>query len=1114
MKNGFLLALIMIICANSAFSISISRSERIEAAKVYEIVSDTTPRLRPATVSVPYFEDFEAGDGGWTTSAFGPLCQWQRMTNPELIFVHSDIYGTMIDLGDPRPAYLPFSHSGNSCFWYGNPENGSFIGEPFDHSPFGGPEFTGGNSEDEHGGRLISPLLETDELAHISFSFWTWWEVECIDIDAFDMMYILISTDTGVSWDTLNWLNPPFSRLPGWDHWEGYSSGGYLEPGVWIKWTYFLDPEYSGHNIILQFLFSTEDPLYNGFRGWFIYDLYDSCGLEEAQLIRRPEYPNPLGVVDCHLDPNPFPHEFIIENIGGEAAEEVFLTIDLPTELDLSFGMPSVPLGTMAPGEKDTVYWEIEVLDPPLEDTSYCWHVVVTSADSLIGYHDNFEGDEPLFIGDENFDYCDVRLPFGPESAVTGFGVVGIPSDGSDEYPSHVYSVLTSEYFYLSSWVEAYIAFWYWLSVPQIDPSGWSRDGEDGFLVEIEINHGSWTQLDEYGVGLLLPRYDAYIDEWVDNPIANRMAYCDSSGRWIEVVSQNLIGMGVLNTDDTVRIRFVFGSTSFDNREGFFLDEFRLSTVQYPIGPFLHTLCVDVSGTHTPNATLVTPADSSSSSCERQEIVINVGGESIVDSSRVVIWVDNTNHFTVNEGNLSVDASMGAVIAQFPVGQTWLEGWHNARLDTCYNILGCNLDSPLVFDFLIDLTPPVASLTDPSGGVFYGSNDLPIVIGLEDTLTGVDSASIQVVFCGNSFNIGHAAVGWDGSEIIFSPLLTGTGNTWIDCPEVCIIAADSPDYCEPNIDTTCFEISVVYSPPTAELVVPNINDITSCDDQQIVIALFDSIGIEDSGAVMILNEREYTTGIDTELEITNDTLYFTPSVNWWHNQTVEGSLVEFYNIHGTRNIDTTDFSFMVDLESPIVQPLVPVVGTITSDEYQITQFSLEDYPAGLDLSTLQIICDGRVIDFEDGIWLSSENGGIFEIRPSEIGFSFTPGDTVDMHVYICDDPDLCSPNCTTTVWRFVVEPKTSCIAEPNPFTPNGDNVNDIVLFDYPHSYTRTAQLTIYNLENIEVYHYELNGSFAWDGRDAQGKMLKQGLYLYLLINEARVVCNGTVLLLR
>jgi hypothetical protein len=208
------------------------------------------------------------------------------------------------------------------------------------------------------------------------------------------------------------------------------------------------------------------------------------------------------------------------------------------------------------------------------------------------------------------------------------------------------------------------------------------------------------------------------------------------------------------------------------------------------------------------------------------------------------------------------------------------------------------------------------------------------------------------------------------------------------------------------------------------------------------------------------------------------------------------------------------FGFVVDLHPPEVTPQTPLPRSFTSDEYQEIVIKLADVPAGLDLSTFQVICDGRILMVDDGIWTSLADGGSFTIRPPELGFAFTAGETIEVRVDICDEPDLCAPNCTTAIWEFYTEPKTVCTAYPNPFTPDNNNINDCVIFDYPHSYTNNAKLTIFNLRNIVINETDIHGVTTWFGVDNHGKALHEGLYLYIIESDGRVVCNGSVLLMR
>ena len=93
---------------------------------------------------------------------------------------------------------------------------------------------------------------------------------------------------------------------------------------------------------------------------------------------------------------------------------------------------------------------------------------------------------------------------------------------------------------------------------------------------------------------------------------------------------------------------------------------------------------------------------------------------------------------------------------------------------------------------------------------------------------------------------------------------------------------------------------------------------------------------------------------------------------------------------------------------------------------------------------------------------------------------------------------------------------------PNPFTPDGDGINEIAVFDYPYMFSEDAELQIYDLRNVLVFSRHIDHiseasdflSRSWDGRDKNGNPLPEGLYLWIIISNGEVVCNGTVVLAR
>jgi hypothetical protein len=85
----------------------------------------------------------------------------------------------------------------------------------------------------------------------------------------------------------------------------------------------------------------------------------------------------------------------------------------------------------------------------------------------------------------------------------------------------------------------------------------------------------------------------------------------------------------------------------------------------------------------------------------------------------------------------------------------------------------------------------------------------------------------------------------------------------------------------------------------------------------------------------------------------------------------------------------------------------------------------------------------------------------------------------------------------------------SAVADPNPFTPNGDGINDKTEFSFFVSnllVPRPVRLTIYDVTGRKVrnlldearsaYAYVEANSIPWDGRDNEGKLLPPGLYIY------------------
>jgi murein DD-endopeptidase MepM/ murein hydrolase activator NlpD len=200
-------------------------------------------------------EDFEGDVSGWTFTSF-----WHVQDNPQL--VTNAYQGGCVTL--PDDAHLPSATSGSKVLWYGQATDGSFVGpNPDTASP-------GCTSSQPNSGTALSPMVDLTTASAASLKFQSWFEIESVDADRFDLMKIEILN--AVSDEVLGCylLNPP-EDVNGPAN-QPFTSGGFNSPAQWVQQSVDLNP-FIGQKVRFRFTFDTKDRLYNGFRGWLIDDV-------------------------------------------------------------------------------------------------------------------------------------------------------------------------------------------------------------------------------------------------------------------------------------------------------------------------------------------------------------------------------------------------------------------------------------------------------------------------------------------------------------------------------------------------------------------------------------------------------------------------------------------------------------------------------------------------------------------------------------------------------------------------------------------------------------------------------------------------------------------------
>jgi len=304
--------------------------------------------------------------------------------------------------------------------------------------------------------------------------------------------------------------------------------------------------------------------------------------------------------------------------------------------------------------------------------------------------------------------------------------------------------------------------------------------------------------------------------------------------------------------------------------------------------------------------------------------------------------------------------------------------------------------------------------------------------------------------------------------------------------------------------------------PIAEIQYALESEVSTNANQQIAVYIADSAdGVNPSSIIFGVNGIDYTIA-DPELRFVNDTLYFDPSLGAYfsNDMWVACSLKEVFDNRGFPG-DNLFWRFYVDLTPPQISNPHPPQGAVVIDlDIEVTA-NLWDELRAVDSTTIEITFNDSITFRwgDPGIYYTN-SGQVFAFRPREAGFMWQNNDSICVSLSAADlFPDHGLANISEP-FRWCFFPSvTSCNYYPNPFTPNNDGINDIVLFTYPYMALGRGIIRIYNLDNQLVYQSP-SGADIWDGTVNSGNIGAPGLYLFTIEHDGEAICSGTILLAR
>jgi len=86
---------------------------------------------------------------------------------------------------------------------------------------------------------------------------------------------------------------------------------------------------------------------------------------------------------------------------------------------------------------------------------------------------------------------------------------------------------------------------------------------------------------------------------------------------------------------------------------------------------------------------------------------------------------------------------------------------------------------------------------------------------------------------------------------------------------------------------------------------------------------------------------------------------------------------------------------------------------------------------------------------------------------------------------------------------------------PRIFTPNGDTINEKVIFRYENDEESSIVCWIYDIRGAVVRQLDVvetgENEFFWDGKDENNDLVPSGVYIYQIEVEGKTI-NGTIVL--
>jgi len=416
-----------------------------------------------------------------------------------------------------------------------------------------------------------------------------------------------------------------------------------------------------------------------------------------------------------------------------------------------------------------------------------------------------------------------------------------------------------------------------------------------------------------------------------------------------------------------------------------------------------------------------------------------------------------------------------------------------------------------LFTIMLDTSPPKVVWAKPGQPGDFIPLDSEFIAEIRDSLTGVDINSLKFKFQGDIIDP-QIDCSQNNCRMRYKPADRLKYNQRIE-----FIITGSDLATPPNtIQDSLFIFYTIedHDPPYITLRMPGKNEVGVPFNTEIVICIKDDIaGVDSDSLKMTVAEEAITpslSGTPNEINLS----YIDPK-GYRPGQEIEVT-VEAADLSNPPNVMEKDtYRFFVQEVYPDL-----FIKSFNINHTKILVHKPIELNAMIEVITAPVfdpiqikVWDNDIVLLDTMIQSMNVNDSIDLMR------SFTFNRKGAHQIKLSIDPEnyiIESNEENNTAIKIIEVLEGELIVRSNPFTPNGDGINDEVTFNFEKLGVINPMLKLFDVSGrmITSIKQRTGYKFVWDGKDRFGNPAQPGAYLYLIQDQDKTIANGYVVLAR